>query len=181
MSAKTFVSYARGWGLKMSERESYALREHWLKQWPEMEKFFNHAKSLLGGKDEVTVTLKRSGFRRAGCGYTDTCNSYFQTLANHASKKALWEVTLKCFCDPESYLYASRPVLYIHDEIVLETPEEAGHEAAIEIENIMARAMEVWTPDIPSRAEATLMKYWSKEAKRTFDGDRMIPWNGEKQ
>jgi DNA polymerase I-like protein with 3'-5' exonuclease and polymerase domains len=177
MSAGTFVAYARGYGLNISERESQDLRDTWLKHWPEMPRYFNHVSNIVGDHGYASMTLQRSGFRRGNCKYTDACNSYFQTLANHASKKALWEVSLKCFCDSDSYLYGSRPVLYIHDEIVLETPEEAGHEAAQEIEQVMARAMEVWTPDIPSRAEATLMRYWSKEAKKVFDNSgRLLPW-----
>lgn len=177
MGAPTFVQYAKGYGLTIDLEESKNLKKEWLEQWPEMKDYFSYISNLVGDGN-ATVTLQRSGFREAGCSFTEACNLHFQNLANKASKRALWEVSRRCHTNENSYLYGSRPVLYIHDEVILETPQGAGHEAALEMEKVMEAAMEEVTPDIPSRAEATLMRYWSKKAKRTFEQGRLIPWNG---
>lgn len=177
MGVEKFVIYARDYGLDLSLEEGGTLRTHWFEQWPEMEKYFNFVSSVVGPESYGTSVVPQSGFTRAGCGFSDCANSYFQTLANHASKSALWEVSRRAYCDRDSWIYGSRPVLYIHDEIVLETPEEVGAEAAAEVAETMVRAMNKWTPGVPAKAEAVLMRRWSKKAKPTFDDSgRLIPW-----
>lgn len=177
MGAGTFVTYARGYGLKITESESELLREKWFKTWPEMKKYFNFISTLVGKEKQGVVKIPISGFVRAGVRFTDACNSYFQGLAAHASKRALWDTVKACYNKPNSFLYGSRPVLFVHDEIICEVPEDAGHEAALELVRIMERAEEYWTPAIPAKAEAALMRCWSKKAKPKFDENgRLIPW-----
>jgi len=179
LGAKKLVQYARGYGVELTEQQAKELKESWFQQWPEMRGYFRHVEAVVGRESYGTMVIPRSGFRRGGVGYTDCSNGYFQTLAAHASKEALWDVTHKCFCDPSSALFDSRPVLFVHDEIILETPEERGHEAAQELETTMVAAMERWTPDVPCAASATLMRRWSKGAEQAYDGDRLIPWEDE--
>lgn len=179
MGSEKFVKYAKNSGVIITSQDAKDLRVAWLEQWPEMPKYFAYVSNMIGGNSAITLTHPRSGFKRANCFYTDTCNAFFQTLANHSNKDELWQVTKRCFNDPASFLYGSRPVLFVHDEIILETPEEAGHDAAMEIEDVMAETMEKWTPDIPTKAEATLMRCWSKKTKRIFENGKMIPWKEE--
>ena len=181
LGVETLVDYAKGWGIEITPERARELREAWLQAWPEMREFFRYVSNLVG--DEYgTVTIPQSKFQRALCKYTDACNCYFQTLAAHASKSALWEVTKRCFTERGSALYGSRPVLFLHDEIILETPEKYGHEAAQELERVMVESMEIWTPDIPSAASATLMSRWSKNAKRIEDREgRLIAWTEMKK
>lgn len=176
MGAGTFVAYARGYGLKITLQESELLREKWFKTWPEMKKYFNFISTLVGKEKQGVVKLPISGFVRAGVQFTDACNSYFQGLAAHASKRALWETAKACYNKPDSFLYGSRPVLFVHDEIICEVPEDAGHEAAFELTRIMERAEEHLTPAIPAKAEAALMRCWSKKAKPKFKNGRLVPW-----
>lgn len=179
MSATTFLLYAKAYGLNLKLSESEHIRNTWFRAWPEMRPYFNFVSNLVNDGYGV-ARVPQSGFVRAKVNFKEACNTYFQTLAAHASKTALWEITKRAYFRIGSYLYGSRPVMFVHDEILLETPEEAGHEAAIEMEEVMVRAMERWTPDVPSKAEAMLMRYWSKDAKRTFENGRLIPWGNEK-
>jgi len=177
MGYESFVQYAHGWGLKdLTEARARELKNAWFEQWPEMRTYFNHVSTAIGEENIGTTIIPQSGFRRAGCGFTDACNSYFQTLAAHASKDAMFQVSKKCYVDRDSYLYGSRPVLFIHDEIIVEVPEEASDLAAQEMQGVLITSMEHWTPNVPAAASATLMRYWSKKAKRTFDErGRLIP------
>jgi len=176
MGAEKFVKYAKNSGVNLTEQEAEFLRDAWLKQWPEMSKYFKRVSKMLGKHEFITVEHPRSGFRRARCRYTDTCNSYFQILAAHASKEGLYEVVKRCYIGRDSYLYGSRPIAFIHDENITETPEEAGHEAAQEMGKVMENAQAKWTPDIPPKTEAVLMRVWSKKAKPVFENGKLVPW-----
>ncbi len=176
MGAARFIDYARGYGLKLSKTAATQLRDSWFKQWPEMSAYFEVVQEVVGPGGVGKQRIPASGFQRGGCGYSDTANGYFQTLAAHASKAAAWEVCRRCYTRLDSFLYGSRPVLFIHDEIVLETPEFVGHEAAQELEEVMVAAMEQWTPQVPAAASAVLMRRWSKKAKAVVKEGRLIPW-----
>lgn len=181
MGSSKFVDYAKGYGLTITEARSQELRDHWFEQWPEMRGYFKHVESLVGSADVGWQTIPQSGFVRGNCGYCDAANGYFQTLAAHASKAALFAACRRAYCDRSSMLYGSRPVVFIHDEIILETPEEAGHEAAKELEQVMVESMQKWTPDVPSAASATLMRRWSKSADQVYDGERLVAWEPEEE
>lgn len=181
MGASKFVAYAHSYGVQIAEDEAQSLRDQWFEQWPEMRLYFKHIGSLVGSADMGYQTIPQSGFVRGGCGYCDAANGYFQTLAAHASKAALFQACKRAYCDRNSMLYGSRPVVFVHDEIILETPEEAGHEAAKELECVMIEAMQKWTPDVPAAASATLMKRWSKAAEQVYDGEKLIAWEPEEE
>ncbi len=61
--------------------------------------------------------------------YTAACNTFFQGLGADGAKAALWDVTLRCYADETSPLYACRPVNFVHDQILMEVPLERAHEA----------------------------------------------------
>ena len=176
MVPRTFVEYAKGYGLEVKLPLAEQLYKQWFAQWPEMDKYFEHIRTLVGVADYGTQIHQRSGFRRGLVGYTDSANGYFQHLAAMASKASLWAVTKKAYNDRRSAMYGSRPVLFIHDEVGMEVPEEAVHEAAVEMEQTMVEAMEQWTPDIPCAASATASRIWSKKAERVEDRGRIVPW-----
>jgi len=176
MVGRTLVGYAKPWGIDITTSRGNELRTAWFQQWPEMEMYFEHVQNLIGPADSGTVIIPQSGFWRGDCGYTNSANTYFQTLAAHASKTALWEVCKKCYCGEGSALYNSRPVVFIHDEILTEVPKELGHEAALEIAEIFIAAQERWTPNVPAAASGTLMTCWSKSAEKVFENGRLIAW-----
>lgn len=179
MGSTKFIQYAKGYGIDLTADESQGLRDGFFATWPEMTDYFRHIQNVVGSAGIGQQTIPQSGFRRGNCGYSDTANGYFQSLAAHSSKSALFAVCQKAFCNRQSALYGSRPVLFIHDEIILETPDEIGDEAARELEQVMVRTMQRWIPDVPAAASATLMHRWSKSAEQVFDGDKLVPWEDE--
>jgi hypothetical protein len=179
MGPDKFVQYARGYGVTLTGEEAYELRERWFEQWPEMGDYFRNVENVVGPAELGRQLIPRSGFLRGGCDYCNTANGYFQTLAAHASKAAMFDVCQKAYCDRSSALYGSRPVVFVHDEVILETPEEVGDEAAKEIVAVMEAAMQRWTPDVPVAASAVLMRRWSKAAEPTFVDGKLVPWEEE--
>lgn len=180
MGPDKFVQYARGYGLTLSREEAYELRENWFLQWPEMRDYFRGVENVVGPAGLGRQIIPRSGFIRGGCDYCNLANGYFQTLAAHASKAAMFAVCKRAYCNRESALYGSRPVVFVHDEVILETPEEAGDIAAKEIVQVMEETMQKWTPEVPVAASAVLMRRWSKGAEPTFSAEgKLVPWEEE--
>jgi hypothetical protein len=90
--------------------------------------------------------------------YTAACNSFFQSLAADSAKRALFEVLKHCQAKPESALYSSHVVNFLHDEIMV---QEFNH----------------FTPDVLVKASPQLMRCWSKNGKAIYNAQgRLVPW-----
>lgn len=174
LGAKNFLGYARGYGVDLNIDQATALKAQWFEQWPEMNDYFKHIQWIA---DCGTLVQLRSKRIRGGVGFCDGANSYFQGLASEASKTAVYLVSKASYANPESPLYGCRPVMLVHDEIIIEAPESYAHEAAMELQRLMVKAMEMWCPDVPARASPVLSRCWSKKAKALYEGDRLVPWD----
>jgi DNA polymerase I-like protein with 3'-5' exonuclease and polymerase domains len=134
--------------------------------------------SGLGQVEQLIV-----GRFRGGCRYTEFSNSLFQGLAADLAKHALWLVTKACYVQPQSPLFGSRPVNFVHDELVTEIPDnDRAHDAVMEQERIMIKAARGFLPDISNiECETVLARCWSKAAKPVRDAQgRLIPWDLKK-
>jgi DNA polymerase I-like protein with 3'-5' exonuclease and polymerase domains len=181
MGAKTFRAYAKGYGVFLTLPEAETVKAEFMAQYPEAPAFFNWVSAMVPDGGLVTARMARSGRWRGNCRFTQLANMQFQGPASDSSKTALFEVSKRCYNEPTSALYGSRLLLFVHDELVLESPLERVHEVAIELESAMARSQELWTPNVPARASATAMLRWSKKAKQLKGPDgRLIPWDGKK-
>ncbi len=159
-----------------SLNECYGIKRKWLSAYPEMPEYFEYIDWLKkSGKPLVQFVSERV---RGRIGFCDGANTYFQGLAADLAKRALFYVTQACYCEPDSPLYGSRVVAFIHDELLLEVLIEKAHEAAQAIVDLMMRAYNECCPDVPGHAEPALMTYWTKAAKLKFNSEgRMIPWD----
>ncbi len=182
LGAKKLRAYAyKGYGVALSQQQAEFLRWQYLRAIPEMQRYFH----MMGGATNAgscTMVQLRSGRVRGGCRFTDACNGWFQSLAADGAKFALWEVSKACYVDRSSVMYGSRPVCFVHDQIITESPQQVSSECAVEQEKIMERSMEVFTPDIPSRASSVVTKRWIKGAKKVKDKHgRIIPYEPQKK
>lgn len=177
LGAKAFVSYALGYGVKITVAEAEKLKKDWFKAIPEMRDYFQKVNQLV--KSGGVLEQVRSGRLRGGVGFCDGANSWFQGLASEASKTAAYFVSEKCYNDPTSPLYGSRPVMLIHDELILESPIEKAAEAASEAQRLMIKAMALWCPDVPSRATPALCDHWTKDAEAVYEDGILVPWERE--
>ncbi len=162
LGAKAFVSYALGYGVKITIPEAEALKKAWFASIPEMTEYFALVNRIARGGGILEQV--RSGRLRGGVGFCDGANSWFQGLASEASKTAAYFVAKECYNNPKSPLYGCRPVMLIHDELILEAPIERAAAAAAEVEKQMEAAMALWCPDIPSRSTPALCDHWTKDA-----------------
>lgn len=178
MSARRFYGYAQSYGLSLEVQQCVDLRRRWADQWTEMVEYFDWIRRHERN-NRYYMTHPVTGFRRGRMSYTAACNFPFQHLTAHGAKAALWEVTRRQFDVPGSALYGTATVNFVHDELILEVPETRIPECAAELEKVMCDEYNRTCPDVPVRAEATAMRYWSKKFDApTFDErGRMVAWS----
>lgn len=183
LGAAKLVLFARKtYGVQLTEEEVRALSRTWIETFPEMRDYFALVGRMTENEEGLARVMQlRSNRLRGGVTYTAACNSYFQGLGADATKAAGFLVSHACYADSSSPLFGSRIVLFVHDELIVETPDnDRAHDAAIELSRIMREAANEWVPDVPFQdpdPEPLLMSTWSKEAKAVYDANkRLVPW-----
>lgn len=175
VGAKKFQVMAKQANLNLTLDECYFYKEEWLNAFPETAGFFDYISWLVNnGKPFRQFVSKRL---RGDVGFTDGCNTGFQGLGGDISKYAMYLVSQASYAEPKSPLFLSRPLVLVHDEILAEHPAETAHDANEEVVRLMVQAFEVFCPDIPGRAEPTLMTHWIKGAKPKYTEGRLVPWD----
>jgi hypothetical protein len=72
-------------------------------------------------------------------------------------------------------LETSRVVLFMHDEIMLETPEEYAFLVAPTLASIMVAGMAKFIPDVPITTTPVVMRRWYKGAKPVYVDGKLVP------
>jgi len=189
MGAETMLASAKG-QLKPEVVERLGLdadfmkelRNGWFRTWPEAQAYFDRIKAFGPPYPErysATVESLATKRFRGGASYCAACNNGFQGLGSDCAREALWQIAVAQYVTRESPLFNTRTVAFVHDEIIIETPEETGHEAAHALADIMRKSANVYLPDVPiaeGRMAPVLMRRWSKKAKPVFANGRLIPW-----
>lgn len=178
-------------------RVAKEMREQWFVQWPEVGQYHEIVASFcdgpLGGRIEVcgAEPFPGPGLTRGGVGFCDGANLGFQGNAARGAKHALYNVTRESYIDRSSVLYGSRPLIFVHDEIIGEAREDRAHEVAHRVSEIMIETMRIYTPDVRVTAPPALMPRWYKGADpvyrcpvhtekkpddRCCPAARLVPW-----
>lgn len=192
LGAEKLVLFARkSYRVLLTVESAKALKRRWLSTFPEFRKYFDAIAKMVG-PDGATFRHFFTGRVRGGAPYTAACNSFFQGLGADATGHALFLIQEACYTPKPcractgagcpscfgtgvSPLYGTRMVNYIHDEFLIETPEERGHEVAHELVRVMVEGAAPFLPDVPATAEPKLMRYWSKDAKQVWTPDKTDP------
>ena len=172
MGATAFISYARGYGVELTEAEARELRDMWIETY-KMRRWFSEAEAASAAGRVVCPSSQRI---RGNPAYTEAANMPFQGMAADGAKRALFALARECWVTSDSPLFGCRPVAFIQDEVIVEAPEETAHEAAMRVREIMEREMEMCTPDVPASATPALARRWLKGAEPKFENGRLVPW-----
>lgn len=187
------------------------IREKWFVQWPENKPYFDFVSDCADNGQPI----KRDGreFRLAAgqvmqhtshrlrtvieSPFCALANGFFQGLAADGAKLALTRVSRECYDSTyrmpngeRSPLYGCRIILFAHDELIVEGPEETAHIWAPRISVVMVESMREYTPDVAVDAPPAIMRRWWKGAEPTYidqitrkitqkpkPGDILIPWD----
>lgn len=182
MGARSFVGYARGYGMDITLDKSKELKTDWLRTWPEMTKYFawvnGHKwhEGIISGYRMKFTNIKQFGSDRirGRVTYTVACNSFFQGLAADAAKAAGWALNRECMI---GRLRGWEIWNFVHDEYLLQGPKEDGDRAAKIVREVMIAEATEWILDVKIEATPVLMNRWSKKAKPSYDDEgKLIPW-----
>lgn len=157
------------------------ITETHLTLWPHLKPFFQPNKRLAPAE----IMQHVSGRIRGGVDYCSAANGFFQGLLADLAKSALRRVSRECYDNtvvvPEfahansvrsaytggsSPLFGSRVIVFQHDEMICEHPEDVAHDAAMRVSEIMVEEMRWYCPDLAPAcaAEPALMRKWFKGA-----------------
>ncbi len=150
------------------------LRPAWFRQWPEIKPYFQWVTGRVddGGEFPCFGTERVRG----GLDFTNGANNGFQALAADGAKNALRKLTRECYLDRDSPLWGTRPVFFVHDEIVAEMPAATAHLAGPRMARVMVDAMREYVPDVAVAAEPALMRFWYKAAEAVYVDGKLVPW-----
>jgi len=189
---ETFITFARkGYGVEITVEEAKRLKRNWLLAFPEMEEYFAMvSRHTEEDKDEGLANVEHLFTKRlrGEITYTAACNSYFQGLGADATKAAGFDVAYECYVDESSPLFGCRIVNYIHDQFLVECPEDRCHEAAMRLAEVMEKSAAPFVPDVPATvSEPMVSRCWSKDCEQVWDkmdengdpmpGAKLIPWD----
>ncbi len=154
--------YATG----LTEEQFAELKQQWMDAFCEMKPYFKIHGDMSSATDSwSTYEQLYSGRLRGGVGYCDGCNTMFQGLTADGAKEALKLLTRDCYLNENSPLYGGRVVVFVHDEFMVEVPEERLAMGAVErVCELMVKGMEKYTPDVPAGADPAVLRRWRKDA-----------------
>lgn len=176
LGAPKFVQMSKkGYGLIFSEDEARSYKKVYLRENPEMVRFFQYVSQLCAGGYGVVKT-PGSGMIRGGCTYTAACNQHFQGTVAYGATDALFYVSWECYVDRGTVLFGSRPTLFVHDEIIAAHPTGKAAAGALRVQAIMEERMARVLTRVPPKAEPCLMERWEKNAEPAFKNGELIPW-----
>ena len=197
LGAATLCTVAKAtYGLDMTKELAEELKEIWFDTYPEMRQYYEYIKKecldpwtapVMVEDDDGNPKKKTyycystpKGMYRGRCGICEAANgTALQAFAAEGALDALYEVQKAVWLSkPGDLLYGVLVLMFIHDEIVYESPEDGRvGERVRAIEEIMVRCMEKATPDVKAAAESAAMRRWSKSAKTIWTEDgNLIPW-----
>ena len=171
----------------LSESQAKRRKEEWYKKWPEMRLYHQYFGSMTLGDRTFDLVQPGSGRVRGKVGFCDGANSVFQGRAADGAKRAGWYLSQECYLGygthwpndgrAPSPLYGSRPVLFVHDEYIIEHPEGRAHEATLRQSEVMIAGMKEVVPDVKVGTEYAVARRWYKGAKAVYDVDgRLVPF-----
>lgn len=176
-SARNFGAFARErYGvMDINSKKATELYNFYMRVFPEVETYFSWITKQLNFSmdNEMTVILPRSGRIAGKKRYTQVCNCFAQGVAADGALKALYEITKESY-NANAVLSRCNPILFIHDEIIVETPIDKADIVAREIKKVMQNSMEHFTPDVPSIVSIAMADRWYKDAEAVYDDNRKL-------
>lgn len=168
---------------RVAEKKAKQIREAWFEYAPENRPYFQLIEKMMNGERLATVRQLMSGRIRGGARFTAIANGFFQGRVADAMKEILFRLGDECYtgrctsahrhggsgdCTHQgrSILVGSRPVMFLHDEPILEHPENGTEgDRGRRQQAVVLEGLAKWFPRVPSGSTFVLMRRWHKGAK----------------
>lgn len=185
LGPETLSTYAaKSYGVKITVDRAREIRDWFYATFPEVRDYMRtYVASLETYPDskKYNIVDPYSGRLRADATFCAACNDGFQGLGANVAKLAGWYIAEACYVTPADALFGCRPVNFVHDQWLVEAPEERAEAAARSLTFHMDRAAAQVLPDCPTRASVLLSRVWSKKAKKVVVDGHLLPWEYEER
>lgn len=169
--AATIRVQARQQGVEMTEAEARETMRVQRAVFPDLRIYFDRVARCEDRRSGLYICeqhgpggVTEGWRRRVTNSYTSACNTFFQGIVADGAKAAGWALAKACYADKTSPLYGCGLALFVHDEFILEVPEDRAQEAAAELVRLMEVGMRHFIPNVAVAAEPTIMRTrWSKD------------------
>lgn len=179
LGVQTYVDYVKGASkgkviltldeAKQTKRDLFAAI-------PDIEAYLRWVGAQDLGDGRYDAVLPGYGVVRRNIWYAAAANNRFQALAAAAMTEVIIDLVTECYVGS---LTPCRPVLFVHDEVLVEVPERDGHDFDVAFQKLAIAATARVMPDVPTVWDAELADRFSKRAKRVVDDKgRLQVWKG---
>lgn len=167
MSAKTFVDYAKSYGLNITEEESEGFRNNFFKAYPTLLKWHEDCKNYARangytwspiGRKRFLPDINSSNFKLRGQAERQSINSGVQGFASDMCTSALADIVFSNEIDHDRCIVLGS----VHDAILFEIREDYVDEVSPIINRIMEKPSIIEGIDIPIPiiADSEVGKAW---------------------
>ena len=167
MSAKTFVDYAKGYGLNITEEDSEHLRENFFKAYPTLLTWHEDCKKYAQangytwspiGRKRFLPDINSSNFRARGQAERQSINSGVQGFASDMCTSALADIVFSDKIDHDRCIVLGS----VHDAILFEIRDDYVEEVAPKLKYTMEHPsiLEGLDIPIPIIADAEVAQAW---------------------
>ena len=142
------------YGVTLSLKEAKAFKEAFFQAYPGIATWHNR---MRGERETRTLAGRLRRWPEARPKVTEVFNAPVQGTAADILKLALAGLL------PRLEPLGGRIVAVIHDEVIVEVPEDRAEEAARAVQEATAEAGARYLPDLPVTIEATIARNWSEK------------------
>ena len=188
LGAEAFVTYAAGqmsrkrflkwFGSNWDDQVAFArdVRAKWFETYRENRDYFRLCGDMVDEDTrEGTIRQLMSGRVRGGARFTAIANGFFQGRVADAMKEVLFQLARECYADETSVLFGSRPVMFLHDEPIVEHPDdETLTYRAERQQQIVVEVLNKWMPRIPCTSKAVATRRWYKGADPVYVDGKLV-------
>jgi DNA polymerase-1 len=186
MGVPKFRIYAwKSYRVRFTEEQAHELKALWLAEYVEQRPYWAWVDRATANGALQQFVSKRVRGRVSG---PAAANTIFQGLAADGAKFAAVLLSAAGYTGEIPYdvpstvqeaaavYHGCRPVLFLHDEVIAEVPEEKATICAEAQSTIMKYAMTLHVPDVRIGCKPVLMRRWAKGIDPTYAADgTLIP------
>lgn len=151
------------------------LKDRYLMRYPEVRRLFEMVRKIVDSNGFFVLPRSKRVLKAEF--FTKTANNGFQGGGADAATSGTRLVVKRCYVNDGSPLFGARPVVFAHDEVLAEVPDDDTLTERLDaLCATMREGADRYLPDVRTRVDGAAMRVWSKKAKRVERGGRVIPW-----
>jgi hypothetical protein len=166
--AETFVSYARGYGVKATVEQARRIMQVWWDTQHDQMAYLNFIETFKDDPNDrfslYSVPIPGTDIIRRGASSCAAANTGFQALGMQTAADALWYIVTAQLMGE----MPGRACAFVHDEIISDCRPDDRDQVAFLQERFMIKAAEENLPNVKMGVDTVAMDRWTKDFPKTF-------------